>query len=234
MLAFGDPVYSGDDDRVVRKHAFEPPLAAAIGPYVSAARFQPDRDGDGFRGHPAQQTKSFTGFAATRERFLAEIRGASGLVLVSTHVLVNDDQPALSSIVFSMVDQEGKTRDGLVHLYDLTNGKLKLKSALVVLSTCDGAGGQELELEGLQSLARGFILAGAGSVIASVTKVDAEGTAYFVRGFLQSLLGPSHGQADQAMLAARRKAAESKRWKDPYFWSTFVMTGGVDRKQYIK
>jgi CHAT domain-containing protein len=71
-----------------------------------------------------------------------------------------------------------------------------------------------------------------------VTKVDAEGTAYFVRWFLQSLLGTSHGHADKAMLAARREAAASKRWKDPYYWSTFVLTGGIDREppaeQHIK
>jgi CHAT domain-containing protein len=224
-LAFGDPVYSSNDDRLLLPKGSRRISREVSGLELSRLVFsRMELQTLAELVTPAKR-RLFSGFNATRQHFLSATQGATGLVLVSTHVLADNDQPELSSIVLSMIDHAGRPVDGLVHLYDLDNGALKLNSALVVLSTCDGATGREIDLEGLQSLARGFILIGARSVVASVAKVDSEAAAHFVCAFLKSLLAPG-GNEPAAALKTARQAMLASRWKDPYYWSTFALFGG--------
>jgi CHAT domain-containing protein/Tfp pilus assembly protein PilF len=228
VIAFGDPAYSGDDARVGLVPSVPADSRSPKGSGLALSRLAFSRIEMATVSEmvpPANRTL-FSGFEATRKHFLSRVQGAGGLLLISTHVLADDDQPELSSIVFSMVDRSGRPVDGLVHLYDFNNGVLRLNSALVVLSTCDGASGREIDGEGLQSLARGFILSGARGVVASVTGVDSEGAAHFVRSFLRSFLATGGRTADSAISQARRDMSASKRWHDPYYWSTFALIAG--------
>lgn len=228
-VAFGDPVYNSDDDRVgpAVVSSGNPRHADVSGLSLSRLAFSRIEMNTVAEVVPKANRKLISGADATREQFLSGAQNADGLLLVSTHILPDDDQPDLSSIVFSMVDSKGRPIDGLVHLYDLNNGALRLRSALVALSACDGAGGRKVDGEGLQSLALGFILAGARGVVASVSAVDSEGAAYFMRSFLQSLLGAGGSPADSAIYRARRSMAASMRWRDPYYWSTFALIAGA-------
>lgn len=225
-VALGDPVYSTKDDRLALPEGRKGAEREVSGLELSRLVFSRLEIRTVAEMVSPARRRLFSGFEATRAHFLSATQGADGLILVSTHVLADDDQPELSSIVLSMIDQAGHPVDGLVHLYDLNDGALRLNSALVVLSTCDGATGREIDLEGLQSLARGFILIGARSVVASVAKVDSDAAAHFVCAFLKSLLAPG-GNGPAGALKAARQAMLASRWKDPYYWSTFALFGGA-------
>jgi CHAT domain-containing protein len=101
---------------------------------------------------------------------------------------------------------------------------LNLPVELVVLSACDTALGKEIDGEGLIGLTRGFMNAGAASVVASLWKVDEDATAelmkYFYTGVLKEGLAPA-----TALRNAQIKMWQTKRRHPPYYWAAFVLHG---------
>jgi len=93
-----------------------------------------------------------------------------------------------------------------------------------VLSACQTALGKEMRGEGLQSLTRAFMYAGAPRVIASLWEVSDIATAELMKrlyaGILKRGLSPA-----AALRAAQLDMARDPRWASPYFWSGFVLQG---------
>ena len=75
--------------------------------------------------------------------------------------------------------------DGRLYNYEISLSRLK--SPMVVLSACNSGTGTLYHGEGLMSLARGFILAGASSVIMTSWAVNDEISADIISGFYHSL-----------------------------------------------
>src|SRR5215470_6200760 len=144
------------------------------------------------------------------------------IIHFATHGLLNGEHPELSGLVLSLVDENGKTRDGFLRMSDIFN--LRLPSDLVVLSACQTALGKEIKGEGLVGLTRGFMYAGAERVVASLWQVDDQATAelmrYFYRGMLKENLRPA-----AALRAAQVEMSSSSRWSEPYYWAGFVIQG---------
>jgi CHAT domain-containing protein len=101
--------------------------------------------------------------------------------------------------------------------------KLKLAADLVVLSSCDSALGKALESEGIIGLPRGFLYAGARSVIASLWKVNDEATATLMSSLYTRLRrGESPGSA---LRGAQLEMIASDHWSKPYNWAAFALQG---------
>jgi len=121
-----------------------------------------------------------------------------------------------------MYDEHGKPQQGFVQLHDIYN--LKLSADLVVLSACETGLGKEIKGEGLISLTRAFMYAGAASVVASLWKVDDAATAALMAQFYKEMF--TNGKRPAAALSeAQRFIAGQKRWRSPYFWAGFVLQG---------
>jgi hypothetical protein len=87
--------------------------------------------------------------------------------------------------------------------------------------------GKEIKGEGLVGLTRGFMYAGASSVVASLWKVDDEATAQLMTYFYQAMF--SSGLTPAAALRdAQLKMSHDKRWHEPYYWAGFVIQGRYD------
>jgi CHAT domain-containing protein len=100
---------------------------------------------------------------------------------------------------------------------------LKLSADLVVLSSCDSALGKDLESEGIIGLPRGFLYAGARSVIASLWKVDDEATAKLMSSLYTRIRrGESPGSA---LRNAQLEMVHDQQWSKPYYWAAFVLQG---------
>src|SRR5207237_1381314 len=136
--------------------------------------------------------------------------------------LLNSVHPELSGLVFSTVDKNGKSQDGMLRLHEIFN--LSLNAELVVLSACETALGKDIKGEGLIGLTRGFMYAGAPRVVASLWNVDDRATAelmkHFYEGMLKHQLRPA-AALREAQLALQR----DKRWSSPYYWAGFVLQG---------
>jgi CHAT domain-containing protein len=153
------------------------------------------------------------------------------VVHFATHGLLNNDHPELSGIVLSLFDQKGKAQDGYLRLHDIYN--LKLPVDLVVLSACNTGLGKDVRGEGLVGLTRGFMYAGASSVVASLWKVDDEATAELMRYFYGFML--KDGLAPAAALRKAQVAmSQQKRWQSPYYWSGFIIQGQFHQVESVR
>ncbi|MGH9956905.1 MAG: CHAT domain-containing tetratricopeptide repeat protein, partial [Pyrinomonadaceae bacterium] len=162
------------------------------------------------------------GFEASRATAMRRDLGDYRFVHFATHGVLNNKHPELSGIVLSLFDHNGQPQEGFLRLHDIYN--LELPVDLVVLSACDTGLGKDVKGEGLIGLTRGFMYAGAASVVASLWKVDDDATAELMRNFYGFML-----QDGLAPAAALRKAqltlSQNKRWQSPYYWSGFIIQG---------
>jgi CHAT domain-containing protein len=141
---------------------------------------------------------------------------------IATHGLLDSKQPELSGLVLSMLDREGKPMTGFVGLSDIYN--LRAPVDLVVLSACNTALGKEVRGEGLIGLTRGFMYAGASSVVASLWKADDEATSELMKRFYTNMLEHSMPPA-AALRAAQNSIRQEPQWQSPHYWAAFTLQG---------
>jgi len=161
-------------------------------------------------------------FDASRATATSPELGKYRIVHFATHGVVNNEQPGLSGIILSMVDQDGQPINGFVRLDDIYN--LDLPAELVVLSACNSALGKPVDGEGLVGIVRGFMYAGASRVVASLWKVDDEATGELMGRFYREMF-----KGNQSPAAALRNAqiamSRHEEWNPPFFWAAFVLQG---------
>jgi CHAT domain-containing protein len=167
------------------------------------------------------------GFAANRQRVLGPELADYRVVHFATHGMINNEHPELSGIVLSLFDQDGRSQDGFLRLHDIYN--LHIPADLVVLSACSTGLGKDVRGEGLISLTRGFMYAGASGVVASLWKVDDQATAQLMKLFYEGMF-----QKGLTPVAALRQAqlamSKQKPWQSPYYWAGFVIQGRYDEQ----
>ena len=161
-------------------------------------------------------------FAARRDNALGDRLADYRVVHFATHGVIDAETPALSGLALSQVSETGEVRDGFLSLADIYG--MRLGADLVVLSGCRTALGRELRGEGLIGLTRGFMYAGSPRVVASLWQVEDRATAALMtelyRGMWRDGLRPA-----AALRAAQLTIRRQRRWRDPYFWSGFVLQG---------
>jgi CHAT domain-containing protein/Tfp pilus assembly protein PilF len=171
---------------------------------------------------PAGQGTKAVDFKASRATATSVELGHYRIVHLATHGLLNTERPELSGIVLSLVDEQGKPQDGFLRLHEVYN--LNLPAELVVLSACQTGLGKEIKGEGLVGLIRGFMYAGAKSVLASLWNVNDSVTAQLMKQFYQGMF------VKGLPPAAALRAAQVEMWKrrpsrPPYYWAAFVLQG---------
>ncbi|HKQ73924.1 MAG TPA: CHAT domain-containing protein [Blastocatellia bacterium] len=163
-----------------------------------------------------------TDFNASRATAMSPELSQYRILHFATHGLLNNENPELSGLILSLVDENGRAEDGFLRLHEVFN--LKLNADLVVLSACETGLGKDIKGEGVIGLTRGFMYAGAPSVVTSLWNVDdlvtAELMKLFYRGMLKDGLRPA-----AALRAAQDELSRQKRWASPYFWAAFVLQG---------
>ncbi|MBD2354964.1 CHAT domain-containing protein [Tolypothrix sp. FACHB-123] len=138
----------------------------------------------------------------------------------ATHGFVNQDQPALSGIVLSLVNQQGQAISGYLRLADLFNQDYPAE--LIVLSACETGLGKNINGEGLVGLTRGLMYAGAARVAVSLWQVSDRGTSILMQEFYKQMLQQNKKPAEAL------RAAQLKLWQEgrsPYEWAAFTLQG---------
>jgi CHAT domain-containing protein len=171
---------------------------------------------------PRGQTMLALDFKASRATATSAVLSQYKIVHFATHGIADSEHPELSGIILSLVDENGVQQDGYLRLHEIYN--LKLPAELVVLSACELGVGKQLKGEGLIALTRGFMYAGAASVVASLWKVEDAATAALMTEFYKEMF--RNGKKPGAALrAAQLTISKQKRWREPYFWAGFVIQG---------
>ena len=171
---------------------------------------------------PATEGRLVLDFAASRDTITSVELSQYRYVHISTHGFLNSVHPELSGVVFSLVNKRGEAQDGFLRAHELFN--LKLPAEVVVLSACQTGMGKNIRGEGLVSLTRGFMYAGAPRVVVSLWSVSDSGTTElmvrFYRGMLKEGMRPA-----AALRAAQIALMNDNRFASPYYWAPFILQG---------
>lgn len=161
-------------------------------------------------------------FRANRTTVLNPELARYRIIHFATHGFIDTKHPELSGLVLSLVNRQGKPQDGFVGLEDIYN--LELPVDLVVLSACSTGLGEEIKGEGVISLTRGFMYAGARRVVASLWNVNDFATSELMASFYRAM-----ERKKMAPAAALREAQihlwSTKQWRSPYYWAAFQIQG---------
>ena len=140
----------------------------------------------------------------------------------ATHGLLNPKNPEQSGFYLSTVDGSGHDQDGFITMEDVYN--LRVPVSLVVLSACRTGLGKDVRGEGLIGLTRGFMHAGASSVVASLWKVDDEATSELMKYFYTNMLKKGMRPA-AALREAQNTLRQNPQWQSPHYWAAFTLQG---------
>ena len=156
---------------------------------------------------------------AATTSLLREVAPVCPIVHIAAHGLFRLDAPNFSSI--KLADRQLSTIE--VFNLDLSS------CSLVTLSACETGrasigGGDEV-----MGLGRGFLYAGAASLLATLWKVDDASSAELMELFYQALLSgytkaAALASAQRAFLARARTSGHSY-YMHPYFWAAFQLIG---------
>ena len=133
-----------------------------------------------------------------------------GILHLACHGMFRADNPMFSSLGL---------HDGWLTATDVL--QLDLDGAIVTLSACESARNQVLAGDELLGLARGFLGAGASTLVASLWLVQDETTARMMEDWYARL----HDGTGRATALREAQLALKKRCPHPYYWAPFVLIG---------
>jgi CHAT domain-containing protein len=135
---------------------------------------------------------------------------------LASHGQFNPDAPIQSRMLLA-ADNDNDGSLTVSEIYDL-----KLNADMVVLSACQTALGDVKNGDDVVGLNRGFLYAGAKSIVGSLWEVPDNPTKDLMVGLYTNL-------KSMGLREAMRKAQLSalKKYKHPLNWAAFQMTGGI-------
>lgn len=146
------------------------------------------------------------------------------IVHLAVHGVANTEFPDRAALVLGT--SPASTDDGLLQVREIRD--LPLRADLVVLSACETGSGRLLGEEGIASLERAFLLAGAKAVVASLWTADDIYTIALMKRFYQHLAaGSDKGSAlRQAKLDLLQQFGDQAL---PVYWAGFTLVGESSR-----
>jgi CHAT domain-containing protein len=146
-----------------------------------------------------------------------ELGGGFSMLHFATHGRFDADKPLSSGLYLA----KGSEPDGILTVSDLYS--LRWDVDLVTLSACETGLGKVSNGDDVIGLTRGFLYAGARSIVASLWAVDDAATAQLMESFYQNLA--NHDKREALRLA---QIATRERYPEPWFWAAFNIVGSAD------
>ena len=227
IAAMADPVFSNDDPRLkVKSSSVKTNQNSSDVTSLNFSRldYSTQEAEEILNLVPKDSSKGWFGFDVNRENIQNPELSQYKYIHLSTHGFYNDISPQFSGIALSLLDEKGnQVKDGILLTPDIYN--LHLSSAdLVVLSACRAGVGKEVKGEGLVGLTRGFMYAGAKRAIVTLWSVKDESTSELMKLFYQKMLQEKLSPG-KALRAAQLEIYQNTQWKNPFYWSAFVIQG---------
>jgi CHAT domain-containing protein/Tfp pilus assembly protein PilF len=215
LVAFAPAVGEGGD---ASRNA-PPPLPASRQEVMDLRRLFAKRAGL-FGGWFSGRSRVYLGGDATETRLKSAGLERYRYVHLATHGVVDEEHPGLSRLLLRR--QTGSAEDGVLYLGEVYN--LRLNADLVVLSACDTGRGRIARGEGIIGLTRGFLYAGAKSLLVSLWPVSDAATADLVADFYEELLA-GRPRVEALRQAKLRTMGRNPEYAKPYYWSCLVLVG---------
>ena len=135
----------------------------------------------------------------------------------ATHGKFNTDTPLSSGLYLA----RGNEPDGVLTVGDLYT--LRWDADLITLSACETALGKVASGDDVIGLTRGFLYAGARSIVASLWAVDDAATEKLMVSFYRNL---ENNDKREALRLAQIETRKS--YPQPMFWAAFQIVGRAD------
>ncbi len=145
------------------------------------------------------------------------------MIHLAVHGLVDTKDPGRSMLIFRPDPASGE--DGFLQAREIA--LLPLRADLVTLAACETAAGRVNGEEGIASLVRPFLIAGARSVLANLWETDDQ----FSRGLMVEFYSRLAKREDQATALTEAKRSMIQKFGDqapPYLWAGFVIEGDAN------
>ncbi len=146
-----------------------------------------------------------------------ELGNGFSILHFATHGKFNADSPLSSGLYLA----KGAEADGVLTVSDLYT--LRWDVDLVTLSACETGLGKVANGDDVMGLTRGFLYAGARSIVASLWEVDDAATERLMVSFYRNLAG--HDKREALRLAQIETRAS---YPHPAFWAAFQLVGRAD------
>jgi len=153
---------------------------------------------------------------------------APKILHLSTHGFFIKDKDILNPMLKSGIALSGanyaiktQTGNGIVTGFELSGINLN-GTELVVLSACETGVGEVEEAEGVASLSKAFMKAGAKHIVMSLWSVDDKATATLMENFYQNI---KDGKSYSVALREAKLSMIKSRKSHPYYWSAFIGSG---------
>jgi CHAT domain-containing protein/tetratricopeptide (TPR) repeat protein len=187
---------------------------------------------------PASKDEVIAADAAVHDRSNTLLLGSNGtesafkhadlsdyrIVHLAVHGFASKTDPNRSALV--LLSDPSASEDGFLQASEIV--QLRLNADLVILSACDTAVGPVEGEEGIATLSRAFLLAGAKGVVSTLWAIDDTFSLSLMKQFYQHLA--AHEPAAYALTAAKRDMLRKfGREAVPYYWASFIFEGAADR-----
>src|SRR6185437_9739715 len=148
---------------------------------------------------------------------IKELGNGFAILHFATHGKFDANAPLSSGLYLS----KGTESDGVLTVGDLYD--LRWDVDLVTLSACETGLGKVANGDDVIGLTRGFLYAGARSIVASLWEVDDAATEELMLDFYRHLDGQDKREALRLAQVETRQ-----RYPEPWFWAAFNIVGSAD------
>ncbi len=146
-----------------------------------------------------------------------ELGNGFAILHFATHGRFDAATPLSSGLYLA----KGSESDGVLTVSDLYS--LRWDVDLVTLSACETGLGKVANGDDVIGLTRGFLYAGARSIVASLWEVDDAATAHLMESFYRNL---DKGDKREALRLAQIETRQ--QYPEPWFWAAFNILGRAD------
>jgi tetratricopeptide (TPR) repeat protein len=241
FLGIGDPITSLDDSRYTLAAAISRPHASVSASGIDSVSSGSDlitaiksrgflfnrlpgtaeevKDVAGLFEAAGQPVEVFLGSQATKAHVESTDLAQFRFLHFATHgVLPSEGGIREPSLILSF---DGSTPQSMLfRVTDILT--LNIRADTVVLSACNTGFGPVSRAEGVMSLGRAFMTAGASSVTVSLWQVNDASTALLMEEYYRNLLA---GKPKDQALANARFWLFKKGYRNPFDWAPFILIG---------
>jgi CHAT domain-containing protein len=168
---------------------------------------------------PSSLNELLVGNKATETAFKKAV--AHSTFHLAVHAIANEARPDRAALV--LLSDPANGEDGFLQTSEVV--QLPLDADLVVLSACDTAVGPIQGEEGVETLSRAFLLAGARTVVSTLWSIDDDTTLYLMKSFYAQLARKK--PVPYALRVAKKSMLSTfgPTKALPYFWAGFTIEG---------
>lgn len=188
-----------------------PAETAGLGPLTAAPA-----EAAAIRRRVGGEVAELSGAGATHEALEASGLGRFAVLHFASHALMDEARPLRSALMLAPGASDAEGRWSAEEIY-----RTSVSADLVVLSACRTGAGAQTPGEGVMSLARAFLYAGAGATVATLWDVPDAPSPIFADVLYRELAAGR--QLSAAVAEARRELR--RQGAPPRAWAAYVLTG---------